>query len=63
MSAADSTVKTEFLYVCRICGKVGTRTMPSPIDLGGCVPPSKAHVFQKLEVVINPPSAQPAKTA
>jgi hypothetical protein len=52
MSSADSAVKTATIFVCRLCGKVGTNATPSPIDFGGCVPPSKAHVFQKLEVVL-----------
>jgi hypothetical protein len=62
MSSPDSSEKTEFLFICRICGKIGSRTMPAPIDFGGCVPPSKAHVFQKLEVLIKPAPA-PAPTA
>ena len=52
MSSTGSEVKTEILFVCRLCGKVGTKTQPSNFDFGGCVPPSKAHIFQKVEVVV-----------
>jgi hypothetical protein len=61
MSSASSSVKTEVLYICRICGKVGTRTQPANIDFGGCTAPSRAHIFQKLEVVLKEQAAEPAK--
>jgi hypothetical protein len=54
MSQGKPTTKTATLYVCRFCGKVGVRTLPTSSDLGGCVQPNSAHNFETVEVVIRP---------
>jgi len=42
------------LHVCKLCGKVGLRLVPGPVEFGGCAPPNRAHLFEALEVVTKP---------
>lgn len=54
MSQVKAPANTTTLYVCRFCGKVGVRTLPTYSDLGGCVKPHDAHNFESIEVAIRP---------